>query len=109
MRTSPALVAAACILATVAQAAPQVLEVRVVSVADGDSLTVRDSNGVTHEVRLAGIDAPEHGQPYSRRWKPSRVRRELGQEARIEWRSRDGYGRLVAKAWVAPADVSCLA
>ena len=109
MRTSPALVAAACILATVAQAAPQVLDVRVVSVADGDSLTVRDSNGVTYEVRLAGIDAPEHGQPYSRQSKASLVRMALGQDARIEWSERDGYGRLVAKAWVAPADVSCLA
>ena len=109
MRTSPALLAAACILATVAQAAPQVLDVRVVSVADGDSLTVRDSNGVTHGVRLAGIDAPEHGQPYSRQSKASLVRMALGQDARIEWSERDGYGRLVAKAWVAPADVSCLA
>ena len=109
MRASSLLLAALGVFATAARAAPHVLDVHVVAVADGDSLTVRDSNGVTHEVRLAGIDAPEHGQPYSRQSKASLVRMALGQDARIEWSERDGYGRLVAKAWVAPADVSCLA
>ena len=101
------LLIAACTLTTVAQAAPHVLDVHVVAVTDGDSLTVRDSNGVTHGVRLGGIDAPEHGQPYSRQSKSSLVRIALGQDARIEWAGRDGYGRLVAKVWVAPADAPC--
>jgi len=109
MRASSLLLAALCVFATAARAAPHVLDVHVVAVADGDSLTVRDSNGVTYEVRLAGIDAPEHGQPYSRQSKASLVRMALGQDARIEWSERDGYGRLVAKAWVVPADASCLA
>ena len=109
MRASSLLLAALGVFATAARAAPHVLDVHVVAVADGDSLTVRDSNGVTHEVRLAGIDAPEHGQPYSRQSKASLVRMALGQDARIEWSERDGYGRLVAKAWVVPADASCLA
>jgi endonuclease YncB( thermonuclease family) len=107
MRASSLLLAALCVFATAARAAPNVLDVHVVAVADGDSLTVRDSNDVTHEVRLAGIDAPEHGQPYSRQSKASLVRMALGEDARIEWSERDGYGRLVAKAWVVPADASC--
>ena len=109
MRASSLLLAALCVFATAARAAPHVLDVHVVAVADGDSLTVLDSNGVTHEVRLAGIDAPEHGQPYSRQSKASLVRMALGEDARIEWSERDGYGRLVAKAWVVPADASCQA
>lgn len=32
---------------------------RVVAVADGDTVTVLDSNNVQHKVRVAGIDAPE--------------------------------------------------
>jgi endonuclease YncB( thermonuclease family) len=108
MRASSLLLAALCVFATTARAA-HVLDVHVVAVADGDSLTVRDSNGVTHEVRLASIDAPEHGQPYSRQSKASLVRMALGEGARIEWSERDGYGRLVAKVWVVPADAPCQA
>ena len=109
MRASSLLLAALCVFATAARAAPHVLDVHVVAVADGDSLTVRDSNGVTHWVRLAGIDAPEHGQPYSRQSKSSLVRMALDEDARLEWSERDGYGRLVAKVWVVPSDAPCQA
>ena len=105
MRAVPVIVAV--YLTATAHAAPHVLDVRVVSIADGDSLTVRDSNGVTHGVRLLGIDAPEHGQPYGRQSKESLVRIALDEDVRIEWSERDDYGRLVAKLWVVPADAPC--
>lgn len=41
----------------------------VVGVRDGDGLTVLDVNKRQHKVRLAGIDAPEMGQPYGQRSK----------------------------------------
>jgi len=41
-----------------------VLEGTVVKIADGDTITVLDSNKVQHRVRIAGIDAPEKGQPF---------------------------------------------
>lgn len=37
---------------------------KVVAVADGDTITVVDENGVMQSVRLAGIDAPEKDQPF---------------------------------------------
>lgn len=37
----------------------------VVAVPDGDTVTVRTSDGRRHRVRLDGIDAPERTQPYS--------------------------------------------
>jgi endonuclease YncB( thermonuclease family) len=33
-------------------------------IADGDAITVLDSNKEQHRVRLAGTDAPEKGQPF---------------------------------------------
>jgi endonuclease YncB( thermonuclease family) len=81
--------------------------VHVIAVADGDSLTVRDGNGLTHGVRLAAIDAPEHGQPYGDQSKRSLTRMAHDKDARLEWLERDDYGRLVAKLWVAPDDAPC--
>jgi endonuclease YncB( thermonuclease family) len=46
-----------------------VLEGRVVTVADGDTITLLDSNRQQHRIRLAGIDAPEKAQPFGQRSK----------------------------------------
>ena len=108
-RSTCLAVLASFLTATAAQAAPRVLEARVISVADGDSITVRDSNQLEHDVRLAGIDAPEHGQPYSRQAKLSLARSVLDQDVRIEWNKRDDYRRFVAKVWVVPTDAPCTA
>jgi endonuclease YncB( thermonuclease family) len=40
-----------------------VLEGAVIKIAVGDTITVLDSDKVQHRVRIAGIDAPEKGQP----------------------------------------------
>ena len=44
--------------------AASILEGTVVKIADGDTITVLDSNRVQHRVRIAGIDAPEKNQPF---------------------------------------------
>ena len=43
---------------------PNVIEGKVVGIADGDTLTVLDADHNYHKIRLIGIDAPEHGQDY---------------------------------------------
>jgi endonuclease YncB( thermonuclease family) len=90
-----------------AHAATQSFEARVVGVADGDTITVLDANNVQHRIRLAGIDAPEKGQPFAERSKQSLRRMVMGRLARIEWDEQDRYGRLVGKAWVTPAGINC--
>ena len=42
----------------------RILNSIVVKVADGDTITVLDSNKDQHRVRIAGIDAPEKNQPF---------------------------------------------
>jgi endonuclease YncB( thermonuclease family) len=89
-------------------ALPQLLEGRVVSVADGDTLTLLDSNNLQHKVRLAGIDAPEKGQAFGEKSRQSLARAVHGKDVRIEWSKRDHYGRFVAKVWARPPDLTCM-
>lgn len=60
---------AVMLAAVVLLAQAQAIEGRVVSVADGDTVTVLDGRKVQHKVRLAGIDAPEKGMAYGQRSK----------------------------------------
>lgn len=39
---------------------------KVISVADGDTITILDSSNQTHKIRLYGIDTPEKGQAYGK-------------------------------------------
>ena len=38
-----------------------------IRVADGDTITILDSDNKQHRIRLQGIDAPEYRQPFSRK------------------------------------------
>jgi endonuclease YncB( thermonuclease family) len=66
----------------------------VVGIADGDTLTVLfDSRPVT--VRIAEIDAPETGQPWSRRARQALSEKVFQQIVTVEPVTRDRYGRTV--------------
>ena len=93
--------------ATVQALEPQSLEGRVVGVGDGDTVTVLDAGKVQHRVRLAGIDAPERGQPGGQRSKESLSAIVFDQPVRVQWHKRDPFGRLVGTLWVAPRDADC--
>lgn len=71
---------------------------------DGDSLVVVTDAGRRVEVRIEGIDAPERGQPFSRRSRSELMRLLRGQALRIEPRKRDRYGRTVAVIRVGERD-----
>jgi len=84
--------------------AASILEGTVVKVADGDTITVLDSNKVQHRVRIAGIDAPEKNQPFG-----NASGKRLGElvarkEVRVEFDKHDRYGRIVGKVLVRPPD-----
>ena len=78
---------------------------RVVSVHDGDTLTVLE--GTTQiKVRLAEIDAPELKQRYGRRATLAIVVRLLGRQVAIEPAGKDRYGRILGTVFLGPDSVN---
>lgn len=82
--------------------------VRVVSVADGDTLTVRFEDGQRVRVRLQGIDAPERGQAYSQVSRRNLEMLTMGKFITFDTEKIDRHGRTVAVVRVEGNDV-CLA
>ena len=80
------------------------LEGLVVHVADGDTLTVLDDQHRQHKVRLAGIDAPERGQPFGKLAAAELVSLAKNKRVTVDWTKTDRYRRIVGVVWVAPAD-----
>jgi len=68
---------------------------RVVSVSDGDTITVLDGKKQQHRVRLAEIDAPEKGQPFGDRSRQTLAKWIHGENVIIDWHKQDRYGRIV--------------
>lgn len=82
-----------------------VVSARVISIHDGDSLTVLiDHRSV--RVRLADIDAPELRQPFGTRSRLSLSEVCFGKSAALDVRSLDRYGRTLAQVTCAGTDAN---
>lgn len=57
---------------------------KVISVADGDTITVLDSRNKKHKIRLYGIDCPEKGQAYGKKAKQAIVKILKGREVKVK-------------------------
>jgi endonuclease YncB( thermonuclease family) len=84
----------------------QTLAGLVVSVADGDTVTVLDRNDVQHRIRLSGIDAPESHQAFGARSKQNLSDLVFGKDVTVLYYKTDQYGRLVGKIIVDGTDVN---
>lgn len=75
-------------------------------VVDGDTLQVAGEGGKAVRVRLAGIDAPERGQPFADR--ATTALRELaeGKMVKLAGDNHDRYGRLVATVYAGDLNVN---
>jgi endonuclease YncB( thermonuclease family) len=73
----------------------QLLVGRVISVSDGDTLTVYASGAGTRKVRLYGIDCPETGQPGGSEAANFTRRKALFKKATVTVIDKDRYGRQV--------------
>lgn len=84
------------------------IEGRVSDISDGATVSVIDKAKNQHTVRLVAIDVPESRQAFGKESKRNLTALTLGKEVRIEWSSRDRYGRIVGKLVVgSPACATC--
>ena len=97
------------VVALLAVAAParsqERLSGRVVAVHDGDTVTVRTPTATVH-VRLADIDCPEIGQPYSARAKAFTSTLIFGRDVSVETRGLDQYNRVIGRVLIGGVDAS---
>jgi len=80
---------------------------KVVSVADGDTITVLDATNTQHKIRLQGIDAPEKAQPFGQKSKQSLSQMVQSKQVTVEYQKKDKYGRTLGKVLHNGTDV-CL-
>ena len=85
-----------------------ILNGRVVGVADGDTVTILDSNNVQYKIRLMGIDAPEKSQAFGRESKKNLSNLIFSKQVSVDWKKKDRYMRIVGKITLNGDDV-CLA
>ncbi len=84
-------------LAFLSQSSPvQEIHGRVVSVADGDTITVLDS-AKQYKIRLNGIDCPEKSQAFGRRSKEFTQAKAFSKEVRVILLGRDRYQRYLGE------------
>ena len=80
----------------------------VVSVADGDTVTVLDATKTQHKIRLTGIDAPEKAQPFGRRSKSSLSDMVYLKQVTVETDKKDRYGRNLGKVLIDGKDANLM-
>jgi len=85
----------ALLLTTLANA--DTLQGRVVSIADGDTVTVLDSSNTQWKVRLMGIDAPEKRMPFGQKSKEHLSDLVFNKQVAVNYSKQDRYGRTVGK------------
>lgn len=68
---------------------------KVVKIKDGDTIVTLDEKNVMHTIRVADIDCPEHGQPFSEKAKLFVSNEIFGKYVTIKFKEIDKYGRTI--------------
>ncbi len=100
------LLAPALLLAITTALIADELRGKVVSIADGDTITVLDENKKQNKVRLNGIDAPEKKQAFGAKSKARLGELVAGKDVVVEWKEKDKYGRIVGQVYQGSLDVN---
>ena len=79
---------------------------RIVSIADGDTVTLLDANLRQHKIRLSGIDAPEKRQPFGNRSRLHLGTLVFGRQVTADCPKTDRYNRAVCRLEVDGVDAN---
>lgn len=79
------------------------IEGRVVSISDGDTITVLHGKEQV-KIRLSGIDAPEKAQAFGNIAKQRMAEMVFSKDVRVDGRKKDKYGRTIGRIWVASTE-----
>jgi endonuclease YncB( thermonuclease family) len=79
---------------------------KVVKVTDGDTITLLTSDNRQEKIRLDGIDAPEKKQDYGEKSKQYLASLVAGKTVRVEYKSKDRYGRILGTVYVGTLNVN---
>lgn len=82
------------------------IEGKVVSVADGDTITVLGPNNNQHKIRLAGIDCPERKQAWGNKARQAVSDLVFGEHVSVFTQSKDRYDRLIGVVYVNGTNVN---
>ena len=96
----------ACTLLASSISLADTLHGRVVSIADGDTVTVLDASNTQWKIRLMGIDAPEKKQPFGNKSKQQLSDLVFNKQVTIEYHKKDRYGRTIGKIVVDGIDAN---
>lgn len=83
-----------------------ILTGKVVSVTDGDTLTLLTPEKKQVKVRLDGIDAPERKQPYGTEAREHLATMVFQKDVKVEVLGKDRYGRTIGKVKAGRVDVN---
>ena len=79
---------------------------RIISIADGDTVTLLDANLQQHKIRLSGIDAPERRQPFGNRSRLHLGALVFGKRVTADCPKTDRYKRAVCRIEVDGIDAN---
>ena len=97
-----------CLLVAIPLSAAEI-KGKVIKVYDGDTITVLDElDGGKFRIRLAGINAPEKGQPGDKEATAFLTRRLLGERVSVRYKAIDIYRRPIGTVWHKGENISQL-
>jgi len=79
---------------------------RVITVTDGDTITILTTKNTQEKIRLLDIDAPERNQSYYEKSRQFLSNMVAGKTVRVVYKDRDQYGRILGIVYVGRKNVN---
>lgn len=79
---------------------------KVISISDGDTITIMDSSKTQHKIRLEHIDTPEKKQAFGTKAKQYLSSMIFGKNVKVEIKEKDRYGRYIGTVFLEKKNIN---